>query len=86
MRIKPDVKQLEANIKQVRADLAALADDSDMSEVLDMIHRPGWTTPAESVLVSGVVESLRAHTQLIVDLRQTLIIGCRQVSSGVVQS
>ena len=79
--IKPDVKQLETDIVQLRDNLATLADDSDMSELLNMIHRPGWTTPTESALVAGLVESLRGHTQLIVDLRQILITGCRQISS-----
>lgn len=61
--IKPDVKQSETGIMQARDNLAALVDESDMSELLNMIHRPGWITPAEPALVAGLVDSLRLEGQ-----------------------
>jgi hypothetical protein len=29
-----------------------MSDNSDIDELLKIIHRPGWTTPAEFALVS----------------------------------
>ncbi|MER3482943.1 MAG: hypothetical protein C4332_07095 [Meiothermus sp.] len=51
--------RLEKNIKALDKSLKSLAGDDGLIELLKIIHFPGWTTPAEFMLVSGLVEGLQ---------------------------
>lgn len=45
--------RVETQAKELNRNLANLADDKDFQEFLKIIHRPGWTTPAEVAFVTG---------------------------------
>ena len=42
---------LETRIKKLRRAIAAMSVSTDLDELLKVIHRPGWTTPAEMQFV-----------------------------------
>jgi len=44
---KHDITHLEAKIKDLQGAFKSVGDDSDLIEMLKILHRPGWTTPAE---------------------------------------
>ncbi len=81
---KHKLNLLEAHIHAVKATLMTLADSSELDELLAIIHRPGWTTPAEGMLVTASLEYLAAQTKLVATLRQNLLAGARAV--GKVQT
>lgn len=81
--LKHDVARLEAQVKEMSHSLKQLADGKEFEEFVLLIHRPGWTTPAEFMLVSGVVDSMLAQTKSLASLKQALLVGSRQV--GAVQ-
>jgi hypothetical protein len=56
------------------------ADDRHTSELLQIIHRPGWTTPAEMLLVYGYLDAISAHAKLIANLNESLLAGARAVA------
>ena len=70
---------LETKVKALSAQLKALADISDMEEMLVIIQGPGWTTPAEFALVSGVVDSIQGHVNNPTEMQKTLLPGSRAV-------
>ena len=74
-----EVMHLETRIKALSQSLASVADDKDLKELLLIIHRPGWTTPAERQLVQGVIEAMHGHIQVFQGLKQALMAGSRQV-------
>jgi hypothetical protein len=76
---KQDLHHLERTILDLKELFAKMADNSDMDELLKVIHRPGWTTPAEHMLVGSVVESLHAQLQNAITLRKALLRGSSQV-------
>jgi hypothetical protein len=76
-----DVRQLEGRIKDLHQSIAYLAEDKDYEELLTIIRRPGWTTPAEFMLVTGVVDAMLAHTQTLAGLKQVLLMGSRAVTA-----
>jgi hypothetical protein len=76
-----DVKHMELRISNVTQSLKALADDKEFTELLAIIHRPGWTTPAEALLVNGFLDSMTAHAKHLTELKQTLLAGARAVSA-----
>lgn len=67
-----DIAYLETQIKELRGDLAKLADDKNLQQFLVTIHHPGFTTPAEFLLFRGVVDSMLAQTKAISSLKQVL--------------
>ena len=56
-----------------------MADTQDLEEMISIIHKPGWTTPAEYVLVSGLVDTMHEQAMVLASLRQTLLNGGRTV-------
>ncbi len=60
---KHNIPQLEAKIKELRAVCESVGDDSDVVELLKILHRPGWTTPAEFIYANSIVESLTTRQE-----------------------
>jgi hypothetical protein len=60
---KHDVNYLETQVKELRGNLATLADDKDLQHFLITIRHPGFTTVAEFLLFRGVVDSMLAQTK-----------------------
>jgi hypothetical protein len=76
-----DTKQLESRITNVTQGLRALAEDRDFAELITIIHKPGWTTPAEALLVNGLLESMTTHVRHLTELKTALLAGARAVGS-----
>ncbi len=76
-----NIAHLETQIKNLRAQLANVADGTDLEELLIIIHRPGWTTPAEALLVSGIIDTMLEHAKVLTGLKQVLINGSRAVGA-----
>jgi len=77
---KHDISKLEKHVKELNQSLNGLADNTEFDELLKIIHRPGWTTPAEFMFAMGVVESMTVHARALTDLKRTLINASRKVS------
>jgi hypothetical protein len=78
-RSEHNLAHLEARIKELSTQLATMADTQDLEEMISIIHKPGWTTPAEYVLVSGLVDTMHEQAKVLASLRQTLLNGGRTV-------
>jgi hypothetical protein len=76
-----DLKALETKIKGLRDSCTKLNDDKHYDEMLTIIHKPGWTTPAEYLLVRAIVDSMASHTEALGSLQQSLLEGSRMVSA-----
>ena len=76
-----DLPHLEGRIGALRQSLTQLSDDSDLAELLRHIHQPGWTTPAEFLLVAGMVDSLNKQVTLLIEQKQILMAGSRAVGA-----
>ena len=76
------VAKLEGQIGELRSSLAGLAKTTDLEELIVIIRRPGWTTPAELTFASGIVDSMLAHTKVLTGLRQVLMSGSQRVTVG----
>ena len=76
-----DTKHIEARCKDLSQNLKTPADERNMTELMTIIHRPGWTTPAEALLVGGYLDAMNAHAQHLANLSQTLLAGARAVGT-----
>jgi hypothetical protein len=78
---KHNLPQLEARIKELEGVCKSVGDNSDLVELLTILHRPGWTTVAEFTFANSIVESLLAQTRNVLTLRKTLLEGSREVQA-----
>lgn len=76
---KVQLRRLEANVNALQKILAGFGRSSDLAELLKNIRRPGWTTPAEFLLVNGTISSMTAHAKLLGEMQSSLLKGARAV-------
>ncbi|MQS10809.1 hypothetical protein F7Q99_00570 [Streptomyces kaniharaensis] len=75
------LSHLEQRVHHLITMTKAIAHD-EYEELLDIIHRPGWTTPAEAALVTSHLEMLIRHTEVVAEARRGLMEGARAVKPG----
>lgn len=80
-KLSPKVTKLEKQIRSLNSSLLRLR-NRDLIELLLIIRRPGWTTPAEFRYATGIVESLLMQVKAIESLKATLLQGSRSVGRG----
>ncbi len=73
---------LQKQIEAVQVELAALADDSDLKELLSIIHFPGYTTPAEFLFHRAVLDSMLSQVQGLAALKRALLEGGRAIAGA----
>jgi hypothetical protein len=78
---KHDLARVEARTKELCKSLADVADDKDFEELLTIIHKPGYTTPAEHAFVLGLVEAMHSHTKTLTELKQVLLTASRAIGT-----
>jgi hypothetical protein len=76
-----DLKALETKIKGLRDGWAKLSDEKHFEELLTVIHKPGWTTPAEYLFIRGILDSMAAHAEAMGNLQEALLQRSRMVSA-----
>jgi hypothetical protein len=77
---KHDIAHLETRIKELGEQLEIMGDTGDLKEMIFLIHHPGWTTPAEYLLVNGIVNAMLEHVNALTTLRQGLLTGSRVIA------
>jgi len=77
----PDHKDLLNRMKALTQYLNRLSDRRQFIELIKIMKRPGWTTPAELIFASGIVDSMLAHTEALAKLKGDLLKGSRAVRS-----
>ncbi|MBX8465259.1 MULTISPECIES: hypothetical protein [unclassified Deinococcus] len=78
-RVTHDLKGLTRDVEALRGDLRALADTPHLEELLRLIPRPGWTTPAELELVRSGVAQLSSQVKLLRVAQDNLLRGAQLV-------
>lgn len=80
MHSKADIKRLEKKVTSISNALAKLSNADDFRKLILEWRRPGWTTPAEFIFVSGIIDSMAAQTATISQLKGNLIKGSKAVT------
>ena len=74
-----DIKRCEAQAQQLVTGLETLADKREFEEFIKIIHGPGWTTIAEAIFVTGIMDSMQTHATALHALKKALLAGSRAV-------
>ena len=79
---KIDIKRLEKKVTSISDALAKLSSAEDFRKLILEWRRPGWTTPAEFIFVSAIVDSMAAHAGALAKLKGDLIKGSKAVTGN----
>jgi hypothetical protein len=74
--------RLEGQVKEFRKHLSELAAPAEYDEFLRIIHRPGWTTPAEYAFVSAILEGMVANVRGLAQMKTALLSASREVKAA----
>lgn len=76
---KIDIELLDKKVDIISDLLANLSSEEDLRKLIKEWRRPGWTTPAEYILVSGMLDSFQRQVRGLVDMKQDLFKGVEAV-------
>jgi hypothetical protein len=77
---KHNIPGLEKKITDLSKALANLSSEDDLRELIRIIRKPGWTTPAEFILVSGIVDVMAAQVKTLSQMKSVLVKGSSKVA------
>ena len=60
-----DIDKLASLIRGLQHAIAKLATDNHTEELMRIIHKPGWTTPAEFGLMAAGLEAAQSHAETL---------------------
>jgi hypothetical protein len=76
---KHHTTQLEAQINELHTSLARLASEEPLTELIKIVHRPGWTTIAEEAFFMGILEAMVSQMKALSAMKQVLLSGAAKV-------
>jgi len=79
---KHELTLVEAHIQAIKTSHAALASTDELDELWKIIHRPGWTTPAELAFLITGLESIKSQTLQLTAMKQGLLNSAILVGTG----
>ena len=81
MANKADITGLQKQVTALSDALARLNTPDDWKRLLLILRQPGWTTPAELIFVSAILEAMRAQAVALAGLQAQLLKGSAAVSA-----
>ena len=76
---KIDIERLDKKVDVISDLLAKLSNADDFRRLIKEWRRPGWTTPAEFILVSGMLESFEHQATGLLNMKKDLVKGVESV-------
>ena len=77
---------LDKKITDLSNALAHLGKGTDLHELLLIIRRPGWTTPAEYAFCMAILETMHTHVTAIGSLGAQLLAGSKLVAPAAAET
>ncbi len=76
------IQRFERKVRDLKHMHAALPTADFYEQLIPIIHRPGWTTPAESLFFESAVESLMLQTRQLAEMQKQLLAASEAVGKG----
>jgi hypothetical protein len=82
MSAQHDIGRLERDIKTLQKTVHAFAHEDGYAQLLKFIHQPGWTTPAEYLLVHSSIIAMNAQVRELTALRDSVLGAAREIAKA----
>jgi hypothetical protein len=79
---KIDIDRLDKKVNVISDLLAKLGDEDDLRRLVREWRKPGWTTPAEFILVSAMLENFEHQAKGLLNMKSDLVRGAEAVTAG----
>ena len=76
------VGSLEPKIRRLHESMSRLTSENRAERLLQIIHRPGWTSRAEAELVHAMLDVLTQHVEAVETTHRALIAAAEQVGQS----
>ncbi len=76
-----DIQRLIAIGRQISKELARLAMEEEWEKLHMEWNRPGFTTPAEYMLIKSILDSMSVQAHALTTLKGDLLKACKAVSA-----
>ena len=76
---RPDIAKLTKRVKALSDSLVYVSKIEDLKQLIIVMKRPGWTTPAEFLFAAGIVDSMLVQVKALGQLKNALLRGSRAV-------
>jgi hypothetical protein len=73
------ITRMETQVRELHEHLETLASHQPVHQLLDMIHKPGWTSIAEQAMISGLLDAMFAQARALSALKLVLLDGASKV-------
>jgi hypothetical protein len=67
------VEDFETRVRMSHESVKTLEGDDFLESMWRYIHHPYWTTPAEALLVLGMLEAIEAQAKILARMRETTL-------------
>jgi hypothetical protein len=74
--------RLQKQVTDISDALANLQTEDDLRHLIQIIHRPGWTTPAELAYLEALLKTMEIQVNAIMMLRSQMLQGSAMVFSS----
>lgn len=74
-----DIKKLEKKVDALSNALAKLSNADDFRELLRILRKPGWTTPAEYLFATAIIDNFIAQVKTLSELKTSLLKSSKEV-------
>ena len=78
---KADITRLEKQITALSDALAKLNTPDDWKRLILILRRPGWTTLAELILVTAILDGMQVQAAALVGIKTQLLKGSEAVGT-----
>jgi hypothetical protein len=79
------IEGLDRRLRALRDTFVGLGDTSDVEQMLVIIHRPGWSTPADVHFMNALVAAAQRTADDARQLREALRAGALAIDAAAVQ-
>jgi hypothetical protein len=78
---KVDIAGLEKKVTALSDALARLSQTEDLKHLILVMKKPGWTTPAEFLFASSIIDALQSQVASLANLKSSLVKGSEAVAA-----
>lgn len=76
---KTDIKALEKKVSALSNALAKLSSQEEFKELILILRRPGWTTPAELIFFNTITDAMTTHVATLAKMKAGLLKGSSRI-------